>query len=142
MKICVTATAGSLDAALDPLFGRCRYFVIVDPETMEFETLENPAVSAPGGAGIQAAQTIANRGIDVLITESIGPNALPVLSAAGIKVVTGKGGSVAEAVEQYLKGELQATAEPAEPAYAGMGRGGSRGGEMGRGRGRGMGRRR
>ncbi|SES66929.1 Predicted Fe-Mo cluster-binding protein, NifX family [Methanococcoides vulcani] len=138
MKICVTATAGSLDAVVDPRFGRCQYFVIVDSETMEFEALKNPSISAPGGAGVQAAQAIVNKSIDILITGEIGPNALPILSAAGIKVVTRASGSVANAIEQYNKGELQATTGPTEPAYAGMGRGGG----MGRGRGRGMGSRR
>jgi len=137
VKICVTATAGSLDAVVDPRFGRCQYFVIVDSETMEFEAHKNLSISAPGGAGVQAAQAIANKGIDVLLTGDIGPNALPILSAAGIKVVTGISGSVANAIEQYNKGELQATTGPTEPAYAGMSRGGGMGYGRGRGRGRG-----
>ncbi|WP_445475434.1 NifB/NifX family molybdenum-iron cluster-binding protein [Methanococcoides methylutens] len=138
MKICVTATAGNLEATLDPRFGRCQYFVIVDSETMKFEALQNESASISGGAGIQAAQTIANKGIDILITGSIGPNAFRILSTAGIKVVTGASGSVASAVEQYKKGTLEPTTVPTEPTYAGMGRGGG----MGRGRGRGMGGRR
>lgn len=133
MKICVTATDRSLDASVDPFFGRCRYFVIVDSETMEFEALENPAFSAPGGAGIYAAQTIANKGIDVLLTGDIGPNALPILSAAGIKVVTGISGTVKNVIEQYKKGAPKPTTVPTMPAYFGMGRG--RGLGMGRGRG-------
>ena len=140
MKICVTATDRSLDASVDPFFGRCRYFIIVDSETMEFEALQNPSASAPGGAGIQAAQAIVNKGIDVLLTGDIGPNALPILSNAGIKVVTGTSGSVKDAIEQYKKGALKPTTVPTMPAYFGMGRGRGRG--MGRGRGRGMGSRR
>ena len=133
MKICVTATDRSLDASVDPFFGRCQYFVIVDSETMEFEALENPAISAPGGAGIQAAQAIANKGIDVLLTGDIGPNALPILSAAGIKVVTGISGTVKNVIDQYKKGALKPTTVPTMPTYFGMGRGRGRG--MGRGRG-------
>lgn len=41
MKIAVSATSGSLDAQIDPRFGRCPYFVIVDSETMGFEALPN-----------------------------------------------------------------------------------------------------
>ncbi|NQE53522.1 hypothetical protein C5S29_08005, partial [ANME-1 cluster archaeon GoMg3.2] len=53
MKICITATAGDLNAQVDPRFGRCQYFVIVDSETMAFEAMANEAIAAPGGAGIQ-----------------------------------------------------------------------------------------
>ncbi|MEA2090316.1 MAG: NifB/NifX family molybdenum-iron cluster-binding protein, partial [Thermoproteota archaeon] len=59
MKICVSAVAGDLDAQVDPRFGRCPYFVVVDSETMRFEVVPNVASRAMGGAGIQAAQIIA-----------------------------------------------------------------------------------
>jgi predicted Fe-Mo cluster-binding NifX family protein len=75
MKICVSAAANSLDALIDPRFGRCPYFVIVDSENKQFEAIPNMASGAMGGAGIQAAQTIASKGVKVLITGSIGPNA-------------------------------------------------------------------
>ena len=83
MKICVTATANSLDAQIDPRFGRCSYFVIVDSETMQFEAVPNMAAAASGGAGIQAAQTIAKEGVKLLITGNVGPKAFQALAAAG-----------------------------------------------------------
>lgn len=144
MKICITAVGGSLDSAADPRFGRCQYFVIVDSDTMEFEAIENSAISASGGAGIQAAQSIANKGIEVLITGSVGPNAFPILTASDIKVVSVVKGSVADAIEQYKNGELQVLTGPTAPAHTGMGgnRGAGRGaggGGRGRGGGQGMG---
>jgi predicted Fe-Mo cluster-binding NifX family protein len=131
MKICVTAVSGNLDAQLDPRFGRCPYFVIVDTETMEFEAIPNTAAGAMGGAGIQAAQTIASKGVKVLITGNVGPNAFQALSAAGIKIVTGAFGTVREVVEKYKRGELKETGSPTVRGHFGMG--------MGRGRGRGQG---
>ena len=144
MKICITAVGGSLDSAADPRFGRCQYFVIVDSDTMEFEAIENSAISASGGAGIQAAQSIANKGIEVLITGSVGPNAFPILTASDIKVVSVVKGSVADAIEQYKNGELQVLTGPTAPAHTGMGGGagagrGAGGGGRGRGGGQGMG---
>jgi predicted Fe-Mo cluster-binding NifX family protein len=129
MKICVSAVANSLDAQLDPRFGRCPYFVIVDLESMQFEAIPNNASGAMGGAGIQAAQTIAGKGVTVLITGNVGPNAYQALSAAGIKIVTGAFGTVKEVVERYKKGELSETDAPTVEGHFGMG--------MGRGRGRG-----
>lgn len=128
MKICVTASGDGLDAQLDPRFGRCPYFVIVESETMKFETVANTASGAMGGAGIQAAQTVASKGVKVLITGNVGPNAFQALSAARIKIVTGAVGTVREAVERYKKGELKAgTNAPTVRGHFGMG--------MGRGRG-------
>ena len=130
MKICVSAVANSLDAQLDPRFGRCPYFVIVDSESMQFEAIPNMASGATGGAGIQAAQIIANNGVKVVITGNVGPNAFQALSAAGIKIVTGVFGTVREAVEKYKKGELGETGAPTVGGHFGMGRG------QGQGRGR------
>lgn len=101
MKICVTARSGSLDAAIEQRFGHCSYFVIVDPETMEFEAFENPGLSVSGGAGIHAAQAMVNKDIDVLLTGDVGPNALQILSNAGIKVIRNISGTVKEATERY-----------------------------------------
>ncbi len=130
MKICVSASANTLDAPLDPRFGRCPYFVIVDSETMQFEAIQNTASAVMSGAGIQAAQTITSRGVKVLITGNVGPNAFQALSAAGIKIVTGASGTVRDVVERYKRGELRETSAPTVGGHFGMG--------MGRGRGRGQ----
>jgi predicted Fe-Mo cluster-binding NifX family protein len=130
MKVCVSAVADSLDAQVDPRFGRCTSLVIVDSENMEFEAIPNMASGAMGGAGIQAAQTIASKGAKVLITGNVGPNAFQALSAAGIKIVTGAFGTVREVVEKYKRGELKETGAPTVGGHFGMG--------MGRGRGRGQ----
>jgi predicted Fe-Mo cluster-binding NifX family protein len=127
MKICVTATANSLDAQIDPRFGRCSHLVIVDSETMQFEAISNMASGATGGAGIQAAQTIADKGVKLLVTGNIGPNAFQALSAAGIDIVTGAFGTVRDVIEKYKKGELGKTGAPTVRGHFGIGRGRGRG---------------
>ncbi|MGQ9723706.1 MAG: NifB/NifX family molybdenum-iron cluster-binding protein [Candidatus Jordarchaeum sp.] len=127
MKVCVSAAANSLDAPVNPRFGRCPYFIIVDSETMQFEAIPNMASGAVGGAGIQAAQIIASKGAKVLITGNVGPNAFQALSAAGIKIVTGAYGTVREAVEKYMRGELRGTNAPTVGGHFGMGGGRGRG---------------
>ena len=153
MKICVTSTGPSLDAPVDPRFGRCQYFVIVETETMEYEAMPNPSIGASGGAGIQAAQTVAGKGVGVVVTGNLGPNATQTLTASGIQMVTGASGTVRDAIEQYKSGGLSQTTSPTVPEYsglggagvgagagAGMGGGRGMGGGGGRGGGRGMGR--
>jgi predicted Fe-Mo cluster-binding NifX family protein len=139
MRIAVSATAPHLDAVLDPRLGRCQYFLIVDTESMESEAIENPAIMAAGGAGIQAAQLIAEKGAEAVITGNCGPNAFQVLSAAGVPVFVGASGSVRDVVEAYKKGKLSPIAAASTGPGAGMRGGMGRGGGIGGGRGGGMG---
>ncbi len=55
-RICITAESDQLDSKVDPRFGRCRYFIIVDIKSLEFEAIENRNAEAVEGAEIQSAQ--------------------------------------------------------------------------------------
>jgi len=135
MKICVTAGASGLDAPMDPRFGRCPFFVVVDLDSMSENSIPNSDVMASSGAGIHAAQEVARQGVSALITGNIGPNAMQTLSAAKIEVYQHQeGGSVRDVVEKFQKGELMKISSASVPVHAGMGQG-----PMGKGRGRGGG---
>ncbi len=140
MKIAISATGPGLESEVEPRFGRCPYFIIVDPDTMKFEVMDNSSAMAAGGAGISAGQMVANKGVQAVLTGNCGPNAYQVLSAAGIQIITGVSGKVRDAAEAYKSGSLQATSQPTVGAHFGMGGGGLGGGRgMGRGMGRGKG---
>ncbi|MGB6872979.1 MAG: NifB/NifX family molybdenum-iron cluster-binding protein [Dehalococcoidia bacterium] len=139
MKIAVSATGLDLDAEVDPRFGRCQYFVIVDPQSMEFEALDNSNAMAAGGAGISTAQMIASKGAEVVLTGNCGPNAYQTLSATGIQVITGVAGRIRDAIEAYKAGRLQPNDQPSVGSHHGMGMGRGMGRGMGMGMGRGMG---
>jgi predicted Fe-Mo cluster-binding NifX family protein len=121
MKICVTARSDRIDAQVDPRFGRCAYFVIVDADTLEYEAMANNGVNAMGGAGIQAAQSIVDKGIDVILTGNIGPNAYRVLSAAGTQIITGVTGMIREEIARFKRGEYTAISQPTVHGHFGMG---------------------
>ena len=123
MKIAVTATGPDLEAKVDPRFGRCQYFLCVDTDDMSFEAVENSNISLGSGAGIQSAQVMAERGIQCVLTGNCGPNAFQVLSAAGIKVVTGVSGKVQDAVRDYKAGKYHASSQPNVSGHWGTGRG-------------------
>lgn len=124
MKIAISAAGPSLDAAVDPRFGRCAWFVLVETEGGSFETLEN-AGDRTGGAGIQSARLLAQHGAQRVLTGSCGPNAFETLAAAGIQVVVGCAGTVSEVVRRFALGELHPAATPNAASHAGM-RGGGR----------------
>lgn len=120
MKIGVSSTGENLDANVDQRFGRCRFFIIVDSESMEFEVLSNENAMSSGGAGIQAAQTVAKTGVKTVITGNVGPNAFQTLSAAGIMVFTGANGTIKGAIEKYKKGELEKIKSASVGSHFGM----------------------
>jgi predicted Fe-Mo cluster-binding NifX family protein len=120
MKICVTSEGSSLDSKVDPRFGRCQHFIIVDTDTLEFEEIENPNIESMGGAGIQSAQLVASKKIKAVLTGNVGPNAFQTLQAAGIEIFTGASGTVKEAIEKYKKGEFKAVSGPSVGSHAGM----------------------
>jgi len=147
MKIAVSSTGQTLESAVEARFGRCPYFLIVDPATMEFEAIANASAKQGGGAGIQSAQLMAEKGASVVLTGRCGPNALKVFEEADIQVVTDVAGSVSQVVRQFTAGSLQSAPPDQTSSHTsgitGRGTGGRRGvGGGGRGMGgggRGMG---
>ena len=121
MKIAVSAAEKNLDALLDPLFGRCACFIIVDTVDMSFEAYENPNVAVQEEAGIRSARLVASKGAEVVMTGHCGPNAFNTLTAAGIKVITGVNGTVRDAVRNYKAGKYAAADQPDARPHAGMG---------------------
>ncbi len=131
-RICITSTGDNLNAPVDPRFGRCAYFIIVDTQSMDFEALSNQAVSASSGAGITAAQTVTSKNVSAVITGSVGPNAFQALNAAGTAVYGGASGTVKDTIERFREGNMSTIQQPG-PAHRGMGRGRGMGGGRGRG---------
>ena len=109
MKIAISSTEPNPDAQIDLRFGRCRCFALGDVAADNFEYLDNEAAALSGGAGLQAAQMIADAGVKAVITGNIGPNAINVLKVAGIKAYHCGPGSVRKALQKYREGSLKET---------------------------------
>ena len=138
MKVCISSTGNNLDSPIDPRFGRSPFFLIVDKESGQFQAIENPGAGFGGGAGIAAAQIVAEQKVDAVITGNIGPNAFGVLQNAGIKMFTGVFGITArQALDDFKLNKISETVQPTGPNFMGMPGGMGRGGGMGKGGGRG-----
>ncbi len=121
MKICITSDGNSLEANVDPRFGRCSYFIFYDIDANDFEVFENAATSEMGGAGIKNAQLMLEKDVEVILTGNLGPNAANVLNQAGIKVITDIKGKVKDVIEDFKKGILKAdAANPTVSSHFGM----------------------
>ena len=118
MKIAVTAQDKTLEAKVDPRFGRAKYFVIVDETGTLCEAVDNSTgFNAMQGAGIQAAKVLADKDVKVLLTGFCGPNAFRTLQAAGIKVVAEQSGTVKEALQRFQDGSVTFCDEPNAEAH-------------------------
>jgi len=120
MKICITSQGNNLESQVDPRFGRCAYFIIVDPDTMDFEAIDNDNAGSSGGAGIQSGQLISEKGVKVVLTGNVGPNAFQTLNAAKIEVITGVNGTIKDAITKYKNGEVKPIKEPSVGSHFGM----------------------
>lgn len=149
MKIAVSAPGPDLNSMINPRFGRCEYFLIVDTETWQLEACPNENMNASGGAGIQSATFVLSKGIQAVLTGSVGPKAMDVFAGSGVRIINGQSGNVKLAVEKittdsHETADASASSVNGSGAGCGMGRGrgqgkcgGGRG--MGGGGGRGMG---
>ncbi len=108
-KIAISSRGQDWDAAVDERFGRAAHFAIVDisvdpPTLVPVPNTQN--LNAAQGAGIQAAQNVADQGVEVLLTGHVGPKAFTALNAAKVEVYTGIQGTVKDALQDYRDGSL------------------------------------
>jgi predicted Fe-Mo cluster-binding NifX family protein len=111
MKILITAQDKTPQAQVDPRFGRAKYFMVLDTDTGQYTPVDNAQnLNAAQGAGIQAGRQAVELGAQVVLTGHVGPKAFATLQAGGVKVCSGASGTIAEAVEMFRAGKLQAAA--------------------------------
>jgi predicted Fe-Mo cluster-binding NifX family protein len=122
MKIAISSTGKDIQSEIDPRFGRCHYFVIVDVQDKEiksFKAIENTATAQAGGAGISAAQIAADQGVNAIITTNMGPRAFDVFEQLDIKIYQADG-KIEDAVQKFIKGELFELKRASGPQHMGM----------------------
>ena len=107
MKVAITVQGSGLGDPLDPRFGRAKQFLMVDTDTGQTAVQSNEVnLNAAQGAGIQAAQQVADSGAKAVITGHVGPKAFRVLEAAGVAVYLAADCTAGEALERFKRNEL------------------------------------
>lgn len=117
MKIAISSNDGKIDTTFSLRFGRCEYFLFVDSETRDWETIANPAATASGGAGSQVVQFLSKNGIEATITGHYGPTAFTALEAAGIKGYEASKGTPKELLAKLLAGKLKEVDSATGPSH-------------------------
>jgi predicted Fe-Mo cluster-binding NifX family protein len=137
IKIAISSIENDLEGDMDASFGRCPYFLIVEikeDKIKHVKAIENTAAAQAGGAGISAAQLVADQEVEAVITANIGPRAFDVFNQLDIKIYIAQG-KVKDVIHEFIDGELEQIESPTGQQHMGMGMG------AGRGQGRGIGRR-
>ena len=112
MKLVIFIMGQSLDSPFDARFGRAESFCLVDTDTGDWTAHANPALSAAGGAGVQAAQFIARLGAQAVVSGAYGPKAYETLAAADIQRLLAPGHAACSAADifaSFKAGQLAQT---------------------------------
>ncbi|MFW9851611.1 MAG: NifB/NifX family molybdenum-iron cluster-binding protein [Candidatus Thorarchaeota archaeon] len=106
MKIAIPIIEKNETSQMSDRFGRSSYYLIYDSESSEIEIIDNPAVQARGGAGIQAVQFLISQDVKAVIAPEVGPNAFKVLRGSNTRIYKGIKTSAKELIEKWKNNEL------------------------------------
>jgi predicted Fe-Mo cluster-binding NifX family protein len=113
MKIVLTTVSPNLETDVDPRFGRAANLLVIETDTLEWKAESNPGASSSGGAGILAAQIVADQHVQAAISGDFGPHAFEALQAAGISMyIYGDCQNAFQAIERFKAGQLQQVGGP------------------------------
>lgn len=111
--IAISAAKKSLDVPVEGLFGRARFFILADPDTGEWEALDNlPNLSASQLIGVTAAHSLVRKNIKTVMTGKCGAKAFEELRSAGVQVILETKGTVRQALERFILGEVTPASAP------------------------------
>lgn len=103
MKIAVAA----VDEKVSMHFGKCKNFMVFQVENNEL--ISSELVMSPGHVHGLLPELLGDLGVNVVISGGMGQGAMNLLKQKEIEVITGAKGLAKDAVESYLRGELQSS---------------------------------
>jgi len=107
MKIAIPSDGKNLESKSNDRYTRAEYFIIYDTEKDEIvEVIENNPSEAHG-VGPKVSQMLIDKGIDALISESVGKHALDVLKAANVDVYLTPKDSIKNIIQKFKEGSLE-----------------------------------
>lgn len=106
MKIAIPVDEQNLESGVCPSFGRAPHFLFYNTNTKESYYLDNTAVASQGGAGIRAAQVIADHGARVLLAPRCGENAEEVLRKSEVLVYKSIPGTAQQNIDAFIAEQL------------------------------------
>ena len=109
MKIAISSTGKNLTDNVSEVFARCPYFIVAEVEdgkVQKTEVIENKIANQLGQAGISAAQLMAEKNVNAVITKNVGPRALDVLRQFNIGIYAGDG-TIEKVLQEFIDEKLK-----------------------------------
>jgi len=100
--IAVASDGKTLKDSVSQLAARCPYFLFIDSTGKLLEAVDNPYVETRGGAGVSAANFLAERNVTIVIAGRFGEKMKNVLEAKEIAYFESQG-IVEEAIKKVLE---------------------------------------
>ena len=107
MRIIIPVEKASVSENVADVFGRAKYFAIVDIDTDTVDFIENIGGKSPNGAGIKAAQQVIDLKANVVILPRIGKNGADLLEVAKVKLYKNFKGTVDKNIELFKDAKLE-----------------------------------
>ncbi|MGM0770912.1 MAG: NifB/NifX family molybdenum-iron cluster-binding protein [Halobacteriota archaeon] len=105
MRIAIPGTKkGGLEDDVELHFGKAVTYTIYDSETEEVEIMENTSVHV-GGKGLPHELLVKAR-VDVVLCSGVGQKVVELLNSNGIDIFVGADGTIQEAIDSWIAGEL------------------------------------
>ena len=118
-RIVITSDGDTLDSEVSQHFGRCPYFIVLEiaeGRTKAWKAVKNPYFE--NHVPFAVPDFILKLKPDVLITGGIGPRALQAMEGK-TKVIHGFSGTCREAIERYVRNEVESEKNPCEHSNEG-----------------------
>ena len=102
VRIAVASNGKTTDSSVSDKAARCKYFLIFAENGQRTEVFENPYGNAAGGAGLKAANFLAQKEVTLLVAGDIGAKMSAALKRKEIAHVK-FAGTVEEGLQRALK---------------------------------------
>jgi len=119
-RVAVPSTGETLDAPVAPVFGRGKYFQIVDFTTGKVTVVPNPYRREKHAVGLRTAYLLLDRDVGTVVARNVGPEPFQNLTANGVHVFTAEPTTVLGALEQLRRGELRRADGPTVKIHYGL----------------------
>jgi len=106
MKIAFPISDKSIDSNIHDSFGCAPYYLLYNTISKEINYLDHRAVVEQGGAGIRAAQVLADNGIKAIISPQCGENAGKILRKSEVLIYQSIPGTIKDNIEALIGNQL------------------------------------
>ncbi|MFC1462006.1 NifB/NifX family molybdenum-iron cluster-binding protein [Verrucomicrobiota bacterium] len=118
--VVVPSEGATLSSPVSLMFGRSRYFLIVDTSSGDTKVIRNAFRTETHAVGLRVAHLILNAKAGVAIARNMGPEPFNNLTARGVHVYVGNPSTVRDAIRQLSDGMLTKTEKPTVQIHFGL----------------------